>query len=121
MTSLSENKPSQRRRRFSREFKARVVSQCREPGASVSRIALDHRLNANMLRRWIREHQDGAGDGATGFVPVSLPAARVDKAGGARSGQSIRIEVPRAGGPVVIEWPVEQAHECLALLRELLS
>ena len=27
----------------------------------------------------------------------------------------------RPGGPLVVEWPAEQAHQCLALLRELLQ
>lgn len=44
-----------RRRHFSREFKANIVAACLEPGVSVSRIALDNQLNANLLRRWIRE------------------------------------------------------------------
>ncbi|WP_413774368.1 transposase [Marinobacter sp. AN1] len=57
MNDLSVTKPYQRRRRFSREFKAEIVAQCLAPGASVSRIALDNGLNANMVRRWIREVQ----------------------------------------------------------------
>jgi transposase len=40
MTELSVTKPYQRRRRFSREFKAEIVAKCLEPGASVSRISL---------------------------------------------------------------------------------
>jgi len=56
MNDLSVTRPRQRRRRFSREFKEGVVAQCcLEAGASVSRIALDNGLNANMVRRWIRE------------------------------------------------------------------
>lgn len=116
MNDLSVTKPYQRRRRFSREFKAEIVAQCLEPGASVSRIALDNGLNANMVRRWMSEAQRA-------FVPVKLPAAT-----SAPSNQSvpdkrstIRIEIPRAGGAVVVEWPVEQAHQCAALLRDLLG
>jgi len=41
MNELSVTKPYQRRRRFSRKFKARIVAQCLEPGASVSPIALE--------------------------------------------------------------------------------
>jgi transposase-like protein len=50
MNELSVTKPYQRRRRFSRKFKAQIVAQCQEPGASVSRISLDNGLNANMVR-----------------------------------------------------------------------
>jgi len=42
-----------RRRRHSDEFKARVVAACRRPGVSIAAVALDRRLNANLLRRWV--------------------------------------------------------------------
>jgi transposase-like protein len=35
MNVLSVTKPYQRRRRFSRDFKAEIVAQCLEPGASI--------------------------------------------------------------------------------------
>ena len=75
MTNISVTKPYQRRRRFSREFKAQIVAQCLEPGASVSRISLDNGLNANMVRRWMSEGRRAAKTPETpGFVPVRLPA-----------------------------------------------
>jgi len=125
MNELSVTKPYQRRRRFSREFKAEIVAQCQEPGASVSRIALDNGLNANMVRRWMSEAQraDKAPSKTPGFVPVNLPAA--SSASGHQSASNkrstIRIEIPRASGAVVVEWPAEQAHQCAALLRDLLG
>jgi len=123
MSELSEHKPPRRRRRFSDAFKARVVALCAEPGASVSRVALDHQLNANMVRRWISEARR-AGDlrsPSPGFVPVSLPATADSIAQSRTRPGSIRIEIPRNNGTVVVEWPVEQAHQCAALLRELLA
>jgi transposase len=45
-------KPYQKRRRYSKELKARIVAECLKPGASVSRISLDNGLNTNMVRRW---------------------------------------------------------------------
>jgi len=119
MSELSEHKHPRRRRRFSDAFKARVVSLCAEPGASVSRIALDHQLNANMLRRWIREAGPSGSVEQPGFVALPSPGTN-DRASSATSSR-IRIELPRPGGPVVVEWPVEHAHQCLTLLRELLS
>src|SRR5699024_1948458 len=111
-----------RRRHFSREFKAHIVAACQEPGVSVSRIALDNQLNANLLRRWIREAEQATASPA--FMPLALPASSTSATHGrdqpaGRHGR-IRIEVPRPGGPVIVEWPAEQAHQCLALLRELL-
>ena len=125
MNDLCVTKPHQRRRRFSREFKSQIVAQCLKPGASVSRISLDNGLNANMVRRWISEARRAPKTPTTtpGFVPVNLPAAT-----SAPSHQSvpdnrstIRIEIPRGGGAVVVEWPADQAHQCAALLRDLLG
>ncbi|PTB99791.1 IS66 family insertion sequence hypothetical protein [Marinobacter sp. Z-F4-2] len=125
MNELSVTKPYQRRRRFSREFKAQIVARCLEHGASVSRISLDNGLNANMVRRWISEARRApkAPSKTPGFVPVNLPAA--PSGAGNQSlpdkRSTIRIEIPRAGGAVVVEWPAEQAHQCAALLRDLLG
>lgn len=125
MNELSVTKPCQRRRRFSREFKAQIVAQCQEPGVSVSRISLDNGLNANMVRRWIKEARRVPKAPATTpeFVPVNLPAATSSPGNESASDKrsTIRIEIPRAGGPVVVEWPAEQAHQCVALLRDLLG
>ena len=124
MTNISVTKPYQKRRRYSKELKARIVAECLKPGASVSRISLDNGLNANMVRRWMSEaRRAGKTPETPGFVPVRLPAVA-----SAPSNQSvsdkrspIRIEIPRAGGAVVVEWPAEQAHQCAALLRDLLG
>ena len=124
MNELSVTKPYQRRRRFSREFKAEIVARCLEPGASVSRISLDNGLNANMVRRWMSEAQRADKIPATpGFVPVNLLAATSVPGNQSVSDKrsTIRIEIPRAGGAVVVEWPAEQAHQCAALLRDLLG
>jgi transposase len=125
MNNVSVTKPYQRRRRFSREFKAQIVAQCLEPGASVSRISLDNGLNANMVRRWINEARRAPKASTTtpGFVPVSLPTAPSAPSNHSSSDKrnTIRIEIPRAGGSVVVEWPAEQAHQCAALLRDPLG
>ena len=42
------------RRVHGEEFKARVLAECRQPGASVAAVALAHGLNANLLRKWLQ-------------------------------------------------------------------
>jgi transposase-like protein len=117
MNNVSVTRPYRKRRRHAPEFKARLVAECHSPGASVSRIALDNDLDANQLRRWIRESKQTGKSRSPAFMPIKLPAATpvVEK----RS--TIRIEIPRAGGPVVLEWPVDQAHQCVVLLRNPLQ
>ncbi|NMZ42859.1 IS66-like element accessory protein TnpA [Pseudomonas proteolytica] len=121
MDSLSVITPKRTRRRFSPEFKASIVVQCRQPDVSVARIALDNDLNANLVRRWISQAREvGA---IPGFMPISVPTIVSPPANIATSNtaNTIRIEIPRAGGAVVVEWPAEQAHQCAALLRDLLG
>lgn len=120
MSTVSVTRPYQKRRRYSPDFKASIVATCHEPGASVARIALDNALNANLVRRWISESRraDNPLTSVPAFVPVSLPAPPTTAHSNPRN--SIRIEIPRVGGAVVVEWPADQAHQCAALLRDLL-
>lgn len=55
MNQLSVINKPRKRQRHSPQFKQQVVAACAEPGASVAGIALAHGLNANILRKWIRE------------------------------------------------------------------
>lgn len=57
------------RRRFDPASKDRLVAACLEPGVSVSRLALEHGVNANLLRKWIKERK------ATHSLPPSSPPA----------------------------------------------
>jgi transposase len=43
------------RRGYSEGYKRRLVALTQAPGASVSRIALQHKLNANLLFAWRRQ------------------------------------------------------------------
>ena len=42
------------RRRYDAEFKRRLVRMSLMPGASAAKIALEHRINANLLFKWRR-------------------------------------------------------------------
>ncbi|MCK1612034.1 transposase, partial [Bradyrhizobium sp. 136] len=57
------------RRRYEAASKERLVASCLEPGVSVSRLALEHGVNANLLRKWIKKHT------ATRSLPRSPPSA----------------------------------------------
>jgi transposase-like protein len=62
-----------RRRRFDPQAKDELVQACLRPGVSVARIALEHGLNANLLRKWITkyEQQHQLGDVALMRWPAS--------------------------------------------------
>ena len=123
------------RRRHEPAFKARVVAACRQPGASLSAVALAHGLNANMVRKWVTEagaetsSEAGADQlpaaaaqpcvailsaevKAPAFVPLAVsPGAPV---------APITLELQRRGTCIKVSWPIEAADHCAALLRELL-
>ena len=41
------------RRRYDKQAKAALVQACLKSGVSVARVALEHGINANLLRKWI--------------------------------------------------------------------
>jgi transposase len=45
------------RRTYTLQYKLDVVRQCSAPGVSVASIAMAHRVNANLVRRWIVRHR----------------------------------------------------------------
>ena len=42
------------RRSYPKSFKAQVIQECAQPGASIASVALGHSLNANLVHKWIR-------------------------------------------------------------------
>ena len=118
-------KPSRRRRHHPEEFKLAVIEACGEPGASVAGIALANNVNANQVRRWMRERGiepptrrvatpvlDTAAVIAPAFVQLPMAPAAV-------SGE-IRIEVRKGNTAIKVDWPVQASGDCAAWLRDWL-
>nr|WP_236165688.1 transposase [Pseudomonas fulva] len=38
---------------YLKPFKAQVVQECLQPGASVSSVAINHGINPNVIRKWL--------------------------------------------------------------------
>ncbi|WP_366142424.1 transposase [uncultured Roseibium sp.] len=55
----------------------RLVGSCLEPGVSVSRLALDNGVNANLLRKWIKAAKE-AGTVPSSSAPAFVPVLAVD-------------------------------------------
>ncbi|MBA2724125.1 MAG: transposase [Methylibium sp.] len=59
--------------------KAKLVAACGKPGASVSRLARECRINANQLSRWVREQSERcqraivASSGTTREAFIAMP------------------------------------------------
>ena len=111
-----------RRRLHSDEFKANAVSAAAQPGVSMASVAPSRGINANLLRRWVREAEvlmdrsaNATAPATPAFVALQLPAPAAASAPG-----DIRVEVRRGTTTITIAWPMAAASECATWLREML-
>ncbi len=61
-----------RRHHYSRAFKRQVVEETLVGDRSVSQIARDHDVNANLVFRWRRAYREGRFDGRASLIPVNV-------------------------------------------------
>lgn len=90
------------RRRHDRSFKRALTLRSLEPGASVSGLAMDNGINANVLFKWRREYLRGlAGEAARQSKPTAqallLPVSVTRSASTAKSASSVKASRPIAG------------------------
>ena len=130
MNTIAQDAPSGRRkrRRYTDEFKAKVVAACQGPGVSVAAIALMHKLNANLLRRWLEKAESGATMTGSDVVAMKSAAAPIPPAfvplqrSNANDHQrEIRVEVRRGQQSITVNWPTSDAAQCAVWLREWLK
>jgi transposase len=85
-------------------------------------VAMANGINANLVRRWVKDAEGGEVEGivaaksvkppATRFVPLPLPSPAPVS--------DVRIELQRGATKVIVTWPATAASECAAWMRELL-
>lgn len=125
-------------RTYTPQFKAELVAACRQPGASIAAVALQHGMNTNVLHRWLKEWAQGMhrleGGFATAaaeprtpaFIPLALSAESSTTASEqpcmatSTPASDIRIECQRPGMSVTVHWPLSAASQCAQMLGELL-
>lgn len=105
------------RRTYSKSFKAQIIQECVEPGASIANIALGYSLNANLLHKWIRLHNQETKSIQPAFIPLHKQAL---SAGSLDQPSSICLEIQHPRMPVKMTWPVDSAVACASFIRELL-
>lgn len=129
------------RRRHGSDLKAAVLAECEVPGASVAAVALEHGLNANLVRKWLI----GRGIKRTGlaaprvasapaaeasstpvmatpasFVPVQLPPPPPSPSA-PTAGRDMKVQLRRGATTVTLSWPAESAGELMTWMRELVK
>lgn len=115
--------------RHSAEFKARVIELARQPGVSTAAVALANGLNANMLRRWVREAGECLPSSAhkdteavmPAFVQLPIPQEVQPALSSAPVQEPIRVsvEIRRGSATVHAELPLDARSA--AWLREVLG
>jgi transposase len=128
------------RRRYDPASKRRLAEACLRPDVSLASLALQHGVNANLLRKWVaeqlRQRRNGVADGAIArmsdvFVPV-VEAFGVTGAQELPSPPPIQQPVPapraarrmdRPGSRLTVEMPngVRLRLECSGQDVELVS
>ena len=120
-------KPIRRRRHHREEFKQAVIAACCELGSLVSGIAMANGVNANQVRRWMREGGISAptqrlsvgtpitpaAEMSPAFIPVPIAPAPAEL-------PAIRIEIRRGNTAVKIDWPTDAAGACATWFRDWL-
>jgi transposase-like protein len=129
--SFKANTP-QRRRRYDPQFKAELIAHCQQRGVSVAAIARDHGINANLLRRWIQEHERyGDPEASVTTTPVTrdiaaqfiaLPTSISKPAASEQQDCPTQIEIKLERGELkaAVQWPLSHSEQCAAWLREVM-
>ena len=71
------------RRTYTAEFKRAVVRQCIESGMSLASVAMAHRINANLARRWVVRHRRTSPSPKSKETATLLPVTIEAKSGAA--------------------------------------
>ncbi|TLM74470.1 IS66-like element accessory protein TnpA [Microbulbifer harenosus] len=108
MSDIIPVKTPVKRRRHSPELKAKILRACQAPGTSVTSVALQHGINANLIHKWRREAEGNQKPADQKFVPVSIPAPR-------GSTDDVVFELP----DIKVRWPLAQIDRAIPWLRAL--
>ena len=117
------------RRVHSSEFKAQVLAECNQPGASVAAVAIARGLNPNVVRKWLagkNMKRMYAAVPATApripplqFVPVELVKSERHHANIPAPQPDIRLELDRGGLRLKLQCAASAGPAYAALLRAL--
>ncbi len=118
-----------KRRHYSAELKAQVLSECEAAGVSVAKVAMAHGINANIVHGWRQTQRESRQRRAaqphqctpeqTQFVPVTMSHAAPQAFAGAQS-TSIEVQLQRGALTMKLSWPGAASLELAAWMREVL-
>ncbi len=97
---------------YPKPFKAQVVQECLQPGASVSSVAISHGINANVIRKWLPIYRDQTPATLPAFVPLQTVTKRP-------ADEAVVITLPLGDKPIMIKWPSSDPDGCARFIRSL--
>ena len=128
--------------RYDPQVKQELVRRCLQPGVSVARVAIQHGVNANLLRKWITQWQsrnsvavqqalsDVAPQNASPFLalqvhtgaPNSRPTVPTTKSAASNKPPSqpmhLRVQLPNG---VTVDLGATEMQDLLAVMQTLCS
>ncbi|MBU3058567.1 IS66-like element accessory protein TnpA [Pseudomonas indica] len=98
---------------YPKPFKAQVVQECLQPGATVSSVAISHGINANVIRKWLPLYRDQPPAALPAFVPLRATPKRTTEA-------FAIIELSFGKQAVTVKWPASDPEGCARFVRGLI-
>ena len=108
------------RRYFSRAHKEAVLAKCLESGASLAAVALANGLNANLVRKWVRQGEALQSSSAQ-LVPVvidperTVPRTADKRVRPTRPGDGGSIQIRKGTIELVVQGIVDRAQLSVVL------
>ena len=99
---------------YPKSFKAQVVQDCLQPGASISSVAISHGINANVIRKWLPLYRDQPPATLPAFIPVKVSPKK-------QAELSVIIELPFGEQTITVKWPSSDPEGCVRFVRGLAS
>ncbi len=99
---------------YPKSFKAQVVQECLQPGASISSVAIGHGINANVIRKWLPLYRDQPPATVPAFIPVKVSPKK-------QAELSVIIELPFGEQTITVKWPTADPDGCARFVRGLVS
>ena len=110
--SLIKRITMRQRHSYPKSFKAQVVQECLQPGASVSGVAMSHGINANVVRKWLPLYRNQP--------PATLPAFIALKTEPkCRPATWVIIELPLGQQTLTVKWPASDPDGCARFVHGL--
>jgi transposase len=130
-SAISRYSTRRTHRIYTPEFKAELVADCQQPRASIAALAGQQGMSANVLHRWLKEHQRSGchqlaepsvaaitvtQSPAPAFIALALPSVT-----SVHKEQEIKVELREEALSMAITWPLSAAADLASWTAAILK